>query len=177
MSSLKAGRCCWTLLARERGADHPREEKPLFVPLMTTFSFPTPCALPQECLFFSLRTLLLLLNFSPHPLEISSILGCLSYLTACLLRPLSLCSILPPLRRPPYLARLCHLFLNLLLLPVFHYFPAESCSLCPTQVYSGSSFPLFLVQESRCSELTRTLSSAHSHSGMKWHYLSLGSAT
>ena len=29
----------------------------------------------------------------PHPLEISSILGCLSYLTACLLRPLSLCSL------------------------------------------------------------------------------------
>ena len=31
-----------------------------------TFSFPTPCALPQECLVSPLRTLLFLLNFSPE---------------------------------------------------------------------------------------------------------------
>ena len=30
-----------------------------------TFSFPTQCALPQECLFYPLHLLLLLLNFSP----------------------------------------------------------------------------------------------------------------
>merc|ERR1719460_1104536 len=111
-SGLKVGRCS-SLLERGRGVDRPRVEKPLFVPLMTTFSFPTPCALLQQCLISQphLPLLLLLLNFSPHPPGIFSILGCSSYLTVFLWRPLSLCSILPPLRPPPpYPSRLCRLF-------------------------------------------------------------------